>query len=110
MQAFLLIKFIYALRSSESKRHYPKRLKVFLDYLQIKDLSIEEKSNSFYGLIIERGVSWLEGELIKFFTVQNQRDERKEISTETIKNYLKPVKLFCEMNGIIINWKIIITI
>jgi hypothetical protein len=43
-------KFIYALRSSESKRQYPKRLEVFLDYLQIKDLSVEEKSDSFCGV------------------------------------------------------------
>ncbi len=61
----------------------------------------------FYKLIEERGRNWLERELIKFFTVQNKRAENKEISPETIKNYLKPVKLFCEMNGVIVNWKII---
>ena len=50
---------------------------------------------------------WLENELLKFFTIQNQRAENQQISVQTIRNYLKPVKLFCEMNGIIINWKII---
>jgi hypothetical protein len=50
---------------------------------------------------------WFKNELLKFFTVQNRRAENQEISTETIRNYLKPVKLFCEMTGIIINWKII---
>ena len=39
--------------------------------------------------------------------MQNQRAERNEISTETIKNYFKPIKLFCEMNRVIINWKMI---
>ncbi len=58
-------------------------------------------------MIRENSSNWLESELLKFFTLQNQRAERKEISTETIKNYLKPIKLFCEMNGVIINWKII---
>jgi F0F1-type ATP synthase assembly protein I len=58
-------------------------------------------------MIEEKGRNWLEQELLKFFRLQNQRAERNEVSTETIKNYLKPVKLFCEMIGIIIIWKII---
>jgi integrase len=70
-------------------------------------ITIDERANLFYGIIGENSSNWLEGELLKFFTLQNQRAERKKISTETIKNYLKPVKLFCEMNGVIINWKII---
>jgi hypothetical protein len=56
-------------------------------------------------MIEEKGRNWLEHERLKFFRLQNQRAERNEISTETIKNYLKSVKLFCEMNGVIINWK-----
>lgn len=100
-------KFIYALRAPESKRQYPRRLKVFLDYIDIFASTIEEKSDLFYDLIEEKGRNWLESELMRFFTYQNQRAENKEISTQTIKNYLKPVKLFCEMNGIIVNWKMI---
>jgi integrase len=100
-------RFIYALRALESKRQYPKRLQIFLDYLKIQGLTIEEKSDEFYIMIEEKGRNWLEQELLKFFTIQNLRAERNEISTETIKNYLKPVKLFCEMNGVVINWKII---
>lgn len=100
--------FIYALRSSESKRQYPRRLQIFLNYLNIdSSMTIDEKSNLFYSMIGENSSNWLEYELLKFFTLQNQRAERKEISTEPIKNYLKHVKLFCEMNGVIINWKII---
>jgi hypothetical protein len=53
------------------------------------------------------GISWLENELFKFFALQNNRAERGEISTETIKNYFKPIKRFCEMNRINLNWKII---
>jgi hypothetical protein len=36
-------RFIYALRAPESKRQYPKRLQIFLDYLKIQGLTIEEK-------------------------------------------------------------------
>lgn len=100
-------KFIYALNAPESKRQYPRRFQVFLNYLKINELTIEEKTNSFYKQIEQKGASWLECELLKFFTTQNQREERKEISTETIKNYLKPIKLFCQMNNTMINWKLI---
>lgn len=101
-------KFIYALGSKESKRQYPKRLQMFLDHINIKSPSIEENCDLFYELIEkDGGKDKLENELLKFFTIQNQRDERNEISTQTIKNYFKPIKLFCEMNRIIINWKMI---
>ncbi|WP_172602242.1 hypothetical protein [Candidatus Nitrosocosmicus franklandus] len=102
-------KFMYALNSKESKRQYPKRLQVFLDFMNIRSKSIEENCNVFFNRIKERkdGTSWLENELFKFFTLQNKRVEKGEISTETIKNYFKPIKRFCEMNGISLNWKLI---
>ncbi|HET6727234.1 MAG TPA: hypothetical protein VFH19_04300 [Nitrososphaeraceae archaeon] len=36
-----------------------------------------------------------------------QRALKNEISGGTIRNFYKPIKLFCEMNNIILNWKII---
>lgn len=104
------LKFTYALNAPESKRQYPKRFKVFLDYLgiDIENNSIEGRVNKlYYDYILEKGNSWLETELLKFFMLQNDRAERNEISTETIRNYYKPVKLFCDMNNILINWKLI---
>jgi integrase len=100
-------KFSYALNSQETQRQCPRRFQQFLNYLQLKELTIEANIDSFYKLIEKNGTSWLELELLKFFRLQNQRAERNEISTETIKNYLKPIKLFCQMNGVLINWKII---
>jgi integrase len=102
-------KFMYALNSRESKRQYPKRLQMFLDFINIRSNSIEENCNLFYKMVKEKkdGISWVENELFRFFALQNKRVERGEISTETIKNYFKPIKRFCEMNRIILNWKII---
>jgi hypothetical protein len=31
--------------------------------------------------------------------------EAKEITAATVRNYVKPIKLFCEMNDILIPWK-----
>ena len=102
-------KFMFALNSKESKRQYPKRLQVFLDFIDIKSGSIEENSNLFYETTQGKkdSISWLENELFKFFGLQNNRVENGEISTETIKNYYKPLKRFCDMNKISVNWRII---
>jgi hypothetical protein len=43
--------------------------------------------------------------LMRFFSHQIERSARKEISETTIPNYYKSVKLFCEMNGLVFNWK-----
>lgn len=100
-------KFTYALRAKETQRQYPRRLQVFIQFLGLEGDSIETKTNRLFDLIETNGKNWLENELLKFFTTQNKRAENQEISVETIRNYLKPVKLLCDMNGIIINWKII---
>jgi integrase len=44
---------------------------------------------------------------MKFVEYQKERVSRGEISANTISNYYKATKLFCEMNNIIINWKLI---
>ena len=42
---------------------------------------------------------------MQFFSYQNDRATRKEISETTIPNYYKATKLFCEMNDLLLNWK-----
>ena len=96
---------MYTLNAPESKRQYQRRLQVFLDFLRIDCLTVEEKSNKLFELITKNGREWLENQLIKFFATQ--RAQVDEISTETIRIYYKPVKLFCDMNSILINWKLI---
>lgn len=36
---------------------------------------------------------------------QKARADRKEISESTLPNYYKPIKLFCEENNIMLNWR-----
>ena len=62
------LKFTYGLNAPESKRQYPKRFQVFLDYLQVEGKTVEEKSNKlYYDYILIKGKDWLETELLKFF-------------------------------------------
>lgn len=45
------------------------------------------------------------GDIIRFLQFQRDRVERKEIVGATLKNFVKPLKLFCEMSDIPIPWK-----
>jgi hypothetical protein len=96
--------FIYALKSPESQRQYPRRFKVFLDFLNLGVDKIEEQSNIFL-LKAKTNPSWTEEMLMKFCIHQKKRVDKGEISKSTIPNYFKATKLFCDMNNIIFNWK-----
>ena len=42
---------------------------------------------------------------MQYTEFQKERVEKGEIAESTINNYYKSVKLFCEMNDILLNWK-----
>jgi hypothetical protein len=98
---------MYALKAKESKRQYPRRFKMFLDFLGLEG-TINEQAKQFLENT-KRNPQWTEDEFINFVSFQLQRVSRGEITESTIKNYYRPTKLFCEMNGCshMINWKMI---
>lgn len=97
--------FLYALKAPESKRQYPRRLKVFLDYLHLEG-SLGQQAIEFL-VRAKQNPQWAQNSLMKFIAFQNQRVNNGEISPSTIGNYYKAIKLFCEMNSDapIVNWK-----
>jgi hypothetical protein len=99
--------FEYALKAPETKRQWPRRLDVFLTFLQLEGADVKERSNNLYDLIKTEGIDWLESHIIDFIYFQKQRVHNKEITETTINNYIKPLKTFCDMNNIILNWKYI---
>jgi hypothetical protein len=100
--------FLYALKAPESKRQYPRRLKVFLDYIQLEG-SLGQQAIEFLARA-KQNPQWAQNSLMKFIAFQKQRANNGEISHSTIGNYYKATKLFCEMNSDspIVNWKKII--
>jgi hypothetical protein len=94
-----LVSFTYGLKSIESKRQYPRRLKVFLDFLKFQG-SVIEQAREFW-LSAKSNPRWVEDNLMKFITIQNERANSGEISPSTIPNYYKATKLFCEMTQLI---------
>jgi hypothetical protein len=81
-----LYAFMYALKSSEARRQYPKRLKMLFDYLKLSG-SIQEQAIEFLNKTKESGVHWARDSIIKFLDSHKKRVRRKELAAGTLKNY-----------------------
>ena len=46
---------------------------------------------------------WLVNVIIRFLQSQKDRVNRKEITGSTLRNYVKVLKLFCEMNDLLVS-------
>jgi integrase len=95
--------FLYALKAPDSKRQYPRRFEYFLDYLGLQG-TLKEKCNIFYEQA-KQDILWTQHQIMQYIEFQKERAEKGEIAESTINNYYKSVKLFCEMNDIVLNWK-----
>jgi integrase len=100
-----LILFKYALKAPETRRQWPRRLKVFFDFLEMEGASLLEEQARLFVIKTRQRPPWAQDSLIRFMTLQRERVWRGEISESTIPNYYKATKLFCEMNDIVLNWK-----
>jgi hypothetical protein len=84
--------FLYALKAPESKRQYPRRFKMFLDFLKLQG-TIEEQAMEFL-IRARQSPEWAQDNLIQFIDYQNERVDRGEISLSTIPNYYRATKIF----------------
>jgi len=93
------------MKSPVTKQKYQKRLEKFLDFAGINGITIEEKGLSFINMARDKGNTWTFNCVLKFMQSLLERFDRKEITGSTIRNYLKSIKLFCEIADIQIAWK-----
>jgi hypothetical protein len=95
--------FLYALKAPESRRQYPKRLKMLFDFLDL----VEPMENPAVEFVkrTKMDSKWAHDSFVRFISYQKQRGTKGEIAASTISNYYKAAKLFCEMNDLTINWK-----
>jgi hypothetical protein len=49
--------------------------------------------------------NWAFGNILRFLHSQKERVERKEITASTLRNYVKTIKMFCEVIDVVIQWK-----
>lgn len=96
--------FLYALKAPESRRQYPRRLKVLFDFLGLPE-PLESQDIDFAKKASEEE-RWAYESFIRFIMFQKQHADNGQIAESTISNYYNAAKLFCEMNDITLNWKI----
>lgn len=99
--------FLFAINAEQTREKYVTRMKKFLEIIGIdqeKKLTMPERCKIF----AERATSqngWLVNVIIQFLQYQKSRVNRKEITGSTLRNYVKVLKLFCEMNDFLVPWK-----
>jgi hypothetical protein len=95
--------FIFALNSPSTKEKCVPRLNKFFEFINLNG-TMQEKSLIFVKNANEQP-SWALGSVIKFLQMNKARVERKEITAATLLNSVKVIKLFCEMNDVLLPWK-----
>src|SRR5438128_981403 len=72
--------FLYALKAPETKRQYPSRLKVFLDYLKLEG-TLEQQAKEFLSKA-KQNPQWAQNSLMQFITFQKERVITLDFQTE----------------------------
>lgn len=92
--------FTYALKASESKRQYPRRFKIFLDYLNLKGTLVEQ-AEQFY-LKASKDPLWCEQNLMAFVEYEKGRaTETNDIHTTTSMAVLNKFMCICKSDHIV---------
>lgn len=100
-------RFEYGIKSEETRRKYTRRLELFFDFNKIEGNTIQEKSDNFLAITIQENIQKVTDLVLNYMTFHIRRAQKNEISRSTVRNFYKPIKLFCEMNNIILSWKVI---
>lgn len=95
--------FTYALKSKDAKRQYPSLLNRFLCFVNLEG-DLEQKCEKLLELA-KSNPSLFQSNMIRYCNEQKRRIEQGEIREGTMRNYIKAIKLFCEMNEINVFWK-----
>ena len=99
--------FILAIRSPQTKQKYLQRFGYFLDFAQVateKGILIEERCNKLAELA-NNDYKWFLNCIFSYLQSLRSRVESKQIKPSTLRNNIKPIKLFCEQMDIDIPWK-----
>lgn len=98
----------FSIRSESTRKYYERRIKRFLDYIESSpNKSIEERFNEF-AAYASKDMNWTLNKIIAFLQFQKERTERGEITAATLSNFVKPLKLYCEISDLKIPWKKIV--
>ena len=89
--------FRAAIKSPSTRDPYERRLISFLKTINLTP-------DAFISLA-KKDSSCTEKKIMSFISTQNLRAKRGEISSGTVSNSLKAIRLLLEMNDVSLNWK-----
>src|SRR5215207_3311852 len=92
------------MKSPVTRDKYQRRLSKFFEFAEIQGASLQEKALSSAHKA-RTDSSWVFGIVLRFLELQNARVNNREISGATVRNYVKAIKLFCEMADLPVPWK-----
>jgi hypothetical protein len=93
--------FKFAMNSPVTRDRYTTRLDRFFSFIGIEGVDIVASCAKFVQNAREDN-NWAFRNIVSFLQVQKKRVERKEITGSTVRNYVNALKLFVEMNEILI--------
>jgi hypothetical protein len=94
--------FLYALKAPATKEKYIQRLTRFLDSLGYQGTK-EEKARAFAHKARSDPV-YAFNSVLRFFQSKREQIDLKEMAIGTVRNYVKSIKLFCNMADLQIPW------
>ena len=97
--------FIFAMNSPATQKKYTGRLIRFLDFIGLRQGTTSERCKAFVNTA-KNDNNWLVNN--RFFQIQKQRVESRQITGATLNNCAKTLKLFFEVVDIPIQWKKIV--
>jgi integrase len=94
--------YLYAMKSPSTKEKYLLRLGKFLDFANLNG-HLQDRARVFAEMGTKDSI-WAFNTILGFMQILKERVGRKEITAGTIRNYVKSIKLFCQMADIPIAW------
>ena len=92
------------MKSPLTRYKYQGNLARFLDFAGIQGITLEDRAEKFADCG-KTDTEWAFQNILRFIHSQKKRVEQKQISAATVRNYVKAIKLFCEMADVSIPWK-----
>ncbi|MGB8937602.1 MAG: hypothetical protein WCC17_21135, partial [Candidatus Nitrosopolaris sp.] len=89
--------------SSHTRHQYLVNLKLFFDSLGLQG-SLDKQSREFLTRA-KTDKEWAQNGLKYFIRDKKRKAEEGQIAESTVRNFCKPVKLFCEVHEIELSWK-----
>ncbi len=99
-----LTEFFEAIRSPLTKDRYERRFDLFLNHIGAEGKDLGERAARFAAKA-RTDAQWATIMINQYMRYQKERTEKGEISESTLPNFWKPIKLFCEQNDILLNWR-----